>query len=77
MTVAGVHNRRRRRGSYLKLLLLEHVGPGGVEDVISQLGLAVYVDGRGGFAGQEAVVDLAGPLGELGGVERRGEKGDR
>lgn len=57
----------------LKLLLLEHVRPGCVEDVISQLSLAVDVDWSGGLAGQEAVVDLPGPLRELEEkVEKRG-----
>ena len=51
--------------AHLELLFLEHVGPGGVEDVISQLGLAVDVDRCGGLTGQEAVVDLSSPLGEL------------
>lgn len=50
---------------YLQLLLLEHVRPRGVEDVVGQLGLAVDVDRRRGFAGQEAVVDFSGALREL------------
>lgn len=47
---------------YLQLLLLEHAGFWGVEDVVSELRLAVYVDGRRGLAGQEGVVDLPGTL---------------
>lgn len=54
---------------YLQLLLLEHVGSGGVEYVVGELSLAVYVDRRCGFTGQEAVVDLPGALREL---EERG-----
>lgn len=50
---------------YLQLLLLEHLGPRRVEDVVGQLGLAVDVDRRRGLAGQEAVVDFSGALGEL------------
>lgn len=50
---------------YLQLLLLEHAGFWGVEDVVSELRLAVYVDGRRGLAGQEGVVDLPGTLWEL------------
>ena len=53
------------RGRHLELLLLEHVGVGGAEDVICQLGLAVDVDRRGGLAAQELTEDLAGPVGEL------------
>jgi len=54
-----------RRTRYLLLLLLEHVGSGGVEDVVGELRLTVDVDRRGGLAGQEAVVDLPGTLREL------------
>lgn len=50
---------------YLQLLLLEHIRPRSVEDVVGQLGLAVDVDRRRGFAGQEAVVDFSGALREL------------
>jgi len=35
------------------------------ENVISQLGLAVDVDGSGSFAAQELAEDLAGPVGKL------------
>lgn len=35
------------------------------ENVICQLGLAVNVDGGGGFAAQELAKDLAGPIGKL------------
>lgn len=51
--------------SYLQLLLLEHVRSGGIEDVISELSLTIYVDWCCGFTGQEAVVDLSGTLREL------------
>lgn len=50
---------------YLQLLLLEHVRSGGVEYVVSELSLAIYVDRCCGFTGQEAVVDLPGTLREL------------
>ena len=50
---------------YLQLLLLEHVGSGGVKDIVSKLSLTVYVDRCCGFAGKEAVVDLSGTLREL------------
>ena len=56
---------RPRRGHHLELLLLEHVGVGGAEDVVRQLGLTVDVDRRGGLAAQELTEDLAGPVGEL------------
>lgn len=55
---------------YLQLLLLEHVRSRGVEYVVSQLSLTIYVDGCCGFTGQEAVVDLPGTLREL---ERQAE----
>lgn len=55
---------------YLQLLLLEHVRPRGVEYVVSELSLTVYVDRCCGFTGQEAVVDLPGLLREL---EEKGE----
>lgn len=71
--VSGAGSERGRRGRgrgaalirYLQLLLLEHIRARSVEDVVGQLGLAVNVDRRGGFAGQEAVVDLSGALREL------------
>lgn len=44
---------------------LEHVGPWRGEDVVRQLGLAVDVHRHGGLAGEEAVVDLSGSLGQL------------
>lgn len=50
---------------YLQLLLLEHARFRCVEDVVSQLSLAVYVDRCRGFTGQEAVVDISGTLGKL------------
>lgn len=50
---------------YLQLLLLEHVWSGSIEDVVSQLSLTVYVDWRGGFTGEETVVDFPGTLREL------------
>ncbi len=53
------------RKRYLQLLLLEHVRLRGIEDVVSQLSLTIYVDRRCGFTGQEAVVDLPGTLREL------------
>lgn len=51
--------------SHLQLLLLEHVGVRGIENVIGQLGLAVDVDRGAGFAAQELSEDLAGPVGKL------------
>ena len=51
--------------AYLQLLGLEHVRPRGREHVVGQLRLAVDIDRCGGLAGQKAVVDLAGPLGQL------------
>lgn len=51
--------------SYLQLLLLEHVRFWGIEDVVSKLSLAIYVDRCCSFTGQEAVVDLPGSLREL------------
>lgn len=50
---------------YLQLLLLKHIRPRRVEDVVGQLSLAIYVDRRRGFAGQEAVVDFSRTLREL------------
>lgn len=64
----------RVESCYLQLLLPEHIRPRSVEDVVGQLGLAVNVDRRGGFAGQEAVVDLSGTLRELGGKKRHKRK---
>ena len=52
-------------GAYLQLLGLEHVGPRGRQHVVGELRLAVDVDRRGGLAGQEAVIDLPRPLGQL------------
>lgn len=50
---------------YLQLLRLEHLGPRRGEHVVRQLGLAVDVDGHGGLAGQEGVVDLSSSVGQL------------
>lgn len=49
--------------SYLQLLLLEHVRPWSIEDVVGQLRLTVDIDWCGGLTGQEAVVDLSRLLG--------------
>lgn len=64
---------------HLQLLLLEHVRPGGIEYVVSELSLTVYVDRCCGFTGQEAVVDLPGTLRELEVVwmKRQGDKRKR
>lgn len=53
----GPESSARAPGSHLELLLLEHVGVRGAEDVVRQLGLAVDVDRRGGFAAQELTED--------------------
>lgn len=50
---------------YLQLLLLKHIRPRCVEYVVGQLSLAINVDRRRGFAGQEAVVDFSGTLRQL------------
>lgn len=63
---------------YLQLLLLEHVRSGGVEYVVSELSLTIYVDRCCSFTGQEAVVDLSGTLRELeevGGSGRMSRRG--
>lgn len=61
----GRSSRRKLRHSHLELLLLEHVRVRRAEDVVRQLGLAVDVDGGGGFAAQKLAEDLTGPVGEL------------
>lgn len=68
---------------YLQLLLLKHIRPRCVQDVVGQLSLAIYVDRRRGFAGQEAVVDFSSTLRELeetwasGRMKHCGEKSDK
>lgn len=57
--------RSQTLGCHLQLLLLEHFRVWGIKDVISQLGLAVNVDRRGGFAAQEPTEDVPGPVGQL------------
>lgn len=54
------------------MLLLEHVRSRGIEYVVSELSLTIYVDRCCGFTGQEAVVDLPGTLREL---EKVGDSG--
>lgn len=50
---------------HLELLLLEHIGVRGTENIVCQLGLAVDVDRGGSLAAQELAENLSGPVGKL------------